>query len=110
MSNPVPNTQEATVLSNLIPITEAPCGSVVPFADGDLIVSQRLGVEFQDEDLRPAGRAEQVVLTSDGRHYNRKGWHEGPEAEPVRVERWDASGRIFHGWIDSVSRQLTQAG
>lgn len=53
----------------------------------------------------------EVVLTGDGRSYRRGGWHEGPElGEPVYVEVWGVVGRTFHGWIDSVSRKLVQAG
>jgi hypothetical protein len=53
---------------------------------------------------------ESVTLTSDGRHYDVRGWHEGPEAGSVYVERWTPAGRTFHGWIDSRSRRLVQAG
>ena len=52
----------------------------------------------------------EVTLTSDGRHYNRQGWHEGPTAEDIRVERWTPQGMVFHGYLDSVSRKLVQAG
>jgi hypothetical protein len=54
--------------------------------------------------------ADEVVLTSDGRHYDHHGWHEGPEADAIYVERWTRQGREFHGWVDSVSRRLVQAG
>lgn len=53
---------------------------------------------------------ESATLTADGRHYNSEGWHTGPESEWVRVERYTADGRVFHGWVDSVSRKLLQAG
>lgn len=57
------------------------------------------------------GVAEAVTLTQDGRGYNRDGWHQGDDGEDaVYVERWTASGREFHGWIDSRSRKLVQAG
>jgi hypothetical protein len=38
-------------------------------------------------------------------------WHEGePSDETVYVERLTAEGRAFHGFIDSQSRLLVQAG
>lgn len=59
-----------------------------------------------------AGRATwlEVTLTGDGRGYHQGAWHTGPEAESVWVERWGPGGCEFHGWIDSVSRRLVQAG
>lgn len=54
--------------------------------------------------------AQEVTLTTDGRDYRRGGWHQGPEAGWVYVERWDADGLAFHGFIDSGSRRLLQAG
>ena len=54
---------------------------------------------------------ESVVLTSDGRGYRTGEWHLGEEqGETVRVERWGRGGLEFHGYIDSVSRQLVQTG
>jgi hypothetical protein len=56
---------------------------------------------------------ESATATADGRHMAH-GWHTGPEAEWVYVERYAiADGNVsltFHGWIDSVSRKLLQAG
>jgi len=59
-----------------------------------------------------AGHAKPISaeLSADGRHFRTGAWHEGPEAEPVYVERHDQRGCFFHGWVDSVSRQLVQAG
>lgn len=80
-----------------------PCAAEV-YSDGlRLVVNHR-------SDIGTDGQAAEVVLTGDGRRYDRQGWHEGPEAEWVRVERWTAEGRVFHGWIDSESRRLLQAG
>lgn len=76
-----------------------------------LIVNHR-SFGHADEDRVVLGLVDaiEVTLTSDGRYYNQGEWHTGPEAESVYVERWDATGRIFHGFIDSVSRRLVQAG
>jgi hypothetical protein len=53
----------------------------------------------------PAGR---------GCQFAAGGWHEGESAEQVYVERYEMRGaafvRVFHGWIDSESRKLVQAG
>lgn len=61
-------------------------------------------------DIAGDGTAASAVLTADGRGYDTSGWHDGPEADSVYVERWTAEGRAFHGWIDSATRQLVQAG
>lgn len=60
--------------------------------------------------LAHSARAESVILTSDGRGVHRSGWHVGDESEWVYVERWTAEGRVFHGFIDSVTRKLVQVG
>jgi hypothetical protein len=77
-----------------------------------LTVNRRSWSPGADEAAIVAGTlpAESVVLTADGRRYDDRGWHEGPEAEWIYVERWTAAGREFHGWIDSVSRRILQAG
>ena len=52
-----------------------------------------------------------AVLTADGRGARLDAWHQGPESrEAVYVERWGDDGRRFHGWVDSESRLLVQAG
>lgn len=53
---------------------------------------------------------ETVYLTQDGRGADLTRWHQGPSADQVFVERWDAQGRAFHGWVDVNTRQLVQAG
>ncbi len=61
--------------------------------------------------LDHSARAESVTLTSDGRSYYQGGWHEGETyGDSVYVERWTAEGRVFHGFVDSVTRKLVQAG
>lgn len=84
-------------------ILSAPCGTEFEIDGMTLIVNRRVGLSCI------GGKAVQVTLTSDGRA-RLDGWHTGPEAEWVYTERWNAAGRQFHGWLDSVSRQLTQAG
>ncbi len=86
-------------------ILTAPCGTRLDTGEGiELTIVGR-------DDIQPDGRARSVVLTSDGR-YAEVAWHSGAEAEaaPVFVERWDGSGRAFHGWADAESRRLVQAG
>lgn len=57
------------------------------------------------------GRAAPITATytADGRAM-RNGWHAGAEADAIYVERHDAGRCVFHGFIDSVSRKLVQAG
>ena len=60
-----------------------------------------------------AGRASPIEarLSADGRSFICSRWHEGePSEEAVYVERITAEGRAFHGFIDSRSRRLVQAG
>ena len=53
----------------------------------------------------------EVTATSDGGYYARGGgWHEGECDEQVFVEVYSGRGREFHGYIDKVSRKLTQTG
>lgn len=51
----------------------------------------------------------EVRLSADGRHWA-SNWHSGPTADGVYVERWTAEGRVFHGYVDSVSRRIVQSG
>jgi hypothetical protein len=88
-------------------VHEAPCGAEVDTGAGmPLVVNLR-------ENIRD-GYAETVTLTEDGRAYDRRGWHEGPDSPDwlpwIYVERWGIAGREFHGYVDPVSRKLTQAG
>lgn len=101
--------KEAPV-ATLEEILAAKCGDVVDTGAGTpLIVHRRQwadGVLSEELDtIQPI----YAVLTLDGRHYI-PAWHQGDEAEWIYVERWGAEGREFHGWADSVSRKLLQAG
>lgn len=106
------------------PIQEVPVSTIAPASailysrcrdqiatdGGVLTISQMAwaeGVTVEMIDFTPATTA---VLTSDGRHANTAEWHVGPEAEWVYVERWDTTGRAFHGWVDGTSRKLLQTG
>lgn len=55
----------------------------------------------------------EVRASSDGRGY-RDEWHrpeiDGPESESVYVERYDTTGRVFHGFVDAISRKIVQVG
>lgn len=61
-----------------------------------------------------AGRAlaQEVVMTTDGKNAQPQKWHEGPptDEEWVYYERWTPEGRVAHGWVDSVTRNLIQSG
>jgi hypothetical protein len=99
-------------MAQVADVLTAPTGSEVVTDGMTLRVTHRTWSPGADEAALLAGHlpADEVTLTSDGRHYNRQGWHEGPTGEAVYVERWDSTGRVFHGWVDSVSRRLVQAG
>ena len=93
-------------------ILSSPCATVIDTGENiPMTVTHRTwapGTALAD--IEAGAAASEAVLTSDGRHYSPLGWHEGPEAEWVYVERWTADGRTFHGWVDSASRRLVQAG
>lgn len=83
-------------------VLSAPCGTALDLDGMTMIVNHRHNVLD--------GVAFEVILTSDGRRYEGL-WHDGPEAdESVYVERWGLSGREFHGFIDPVTRRITQVG
>jgi hypothetical protein len=86
--------------------------SVDTGAAGVLTVASRsFGTEASIESvLDGTAVAESVTLTSDGRGALTTAWHEGAENAWVFVERWTAAGRVFHGFVDSVTRKLLQAG
>lgn len=80
-------------------------------AAGVLVAVQRtFGVVPVESVLDGTAVAESVTLTSDGRGALTTTWHEGPENAWVFVERWTPAGRVFHGFVDSVTRKLLQAG
>ena len=80
-------------------------------AAGVLVAVQRsFGIVPVESVLDGTAAAVEVTLTSDGRGAVTNTWHEGAESAWVFVERWTAAGRVFHGWVDSVSRRLLQAG
>ena len=61
------------------------------------------------------GEADHVLLTGDGRGYNRDGWCSCPLEgdswdEMVQFERWSKRGREAHGWLHRECRRLTQSG
>lgn len=62
--------------------------------------------------LADALPADSVVLTSDGRSYYAEP-HQGTESPIeswVYVERWEQRGRVFHGYVDPISRRIVQWG
>lgn len=82
-----------------------------PNYGGELTVVQ-LSYGKVDADDVLAGTAKPIaaVVTADGRSYLPE-WHTGPESgDAVYVERHDETGCAFHGWIDSISRRIVQAG
>jgi hypothetical protein len=94
-------------------ILAAPLGTPVDSRGDHLVIVARHGL-FDLQSGRQGryldGSCTEAVLTGDGRHYDSSGWHQGVESEPVYMERWTAAGRVSHGWIDSRSRRLVQAG
>lgn len=91
--------------------------SFVGFGGMALRVNRRSYALGTDVDAVIAGTAipETIVATEDGRHvHDPLGWHRGPEAEWVAYERYAVrDGELIldgHGFVDSVSRQLLQAG
>jgi hypothetical protein len=76
-----------------------------------MTVFMRINLHGFDIETHTDDGCDEIVATSDGRSY-RGAWHDGPvsDDEPVRVERWTAAGRTFHGFIDPESRKLVQAG
>jgi hypothetical protein len=57
----------------------------------------------------------EAILTEDGRMVNLDEWDDGRlpldgESQSVYVERWTPEGRMFHGYVDSVSRKVVQTG
>ena len=73
------------------------------------VTSLSYGLVPLDEVLDGTARPVAAIATQDGR-WIVGGWHEGPEAEAIYFERYDSTGRTSHGWIDSASRRLVQAG
>lgn len=89
------------------------CGDRVASVDGEILVVTRVSYgrdADETEVLAHTAPAVEVVLSSDGRWVESQAWHDGPEAEWVAYERWTSEGRVAHGFIDSVSRRLLQAG
>lgn len=86
--------------------------STVESEAGPLLVSHReFGNEVSIESvLDGSAPALVATLTSDGRGAITNAWHEGVEHDWVYVERWTYRGRVFHGWVDSASRKILQAG
>lgn len=95
-------------------ILAAPCGSRMDTGERIVLtVNMRhdlTGLVIEDGKVIEPGTAAMALLTQDGRTAKTDTWHTGPEADWVYVERWTSEGRVFHGWIDSVSRRLLQAG
>ena len=99
-------TANAPVCPNCITsvVLSSPCGTKLDTGDGIVLIVNHRHAVGDD------GTPEFVTLTEDGRFYSEDGWHADPEDKCVYVERWTAKGREFHGFIDSVSRKLVQAG
>jgi hypothetical protein len=74
-------------------------------------VQASFGVVPVETVLNGTARAIEVTATSDGRGARTDAWHRGDESgQAVYVERYSDRGREFHGWIDSETRMLVQAG
>jgi hypothetical protein len=79
---------------------------------GMLLTVNSVGYGHAELDRVLDGTADAIeaVLTEDGRTAVTWEWHQGHSWEQVFVERWDETGRAFHGWVDKASRKLVQAG
>ena len=86
------------------------CTDKVDTGDGVLTITQLAWPAGTASDMIDFTPAQSATLTSDGRYAITNEWHTGPEAEWVQVQRWDTTGRAFHGFVDSVSRKLLQTG
>lgn len=72
----------------------------------------QLGYGHVTYDEVRSGTAKPITayLAQDGRSFAMN-WHRGdPSGDAVYVERRDAEGCSFHGWVDPTSRQLVQVG
>lgn len=96
----------ALVLNSIVSdiLTDKACrvGDRIRTSDGPMIVAS-----FHNRDTSLVD----VVLTEDGLPYT-GGWHTGlvADEDQVRVERYENGRRAFHGYIDKVTRRLTQTG
>ena len=81
---------------------------------GELIVNT-LGYGVTDVDALLAGQVEPVtaVLTQDGGSFINE-WDLGDEVpgidDWVYYERWTPEGRVAHGYLNPITRRITQTG
>lgn len=73
-------------------------------------VNASYGVVPVEDVLSGKAPAVEVTATSDGRGALTGCWHVGDSDASVYVERYSDRGREFHGWVDSDTRRLVQAG
>ena len=89
------------------------CGASIDTAScGHLTVNRRTFAPGTTdmEAINGTGQVVEALLSTDGRGYTGR-WHEGPDSgDTAYVERWTPEGLAFHGFVDSVSRDLVQAG
>lgn len=97
-------------------ITALSLGATIPSDGGALIVAVRAFPTDADADAIVSGKVApaSVIATADGGAAIIGEFHSGPEADWVYVEQYarigDAEARTFHGFVDSESRKLVQAG
>lgn len=87
-----------TIVRDILVDPKTKVGDEIRTVNGPLIV-----VAFNDQRTV-------AVLTEDGLPYEGGRGHEGPLSRSIRVERFNDGRQVFHGYIDSVSRRLTQTG
>lgn len=77
------------------------------------VIARSHGHNVTLADLEAGLRAKAMTATADGRSIQ-SAWHipevDGPEGDWIYYERHDERGVAGHGWIDSNSRKLLQAG
>lgn len=98
-------------------LTTLPLGSEIPSEGGPTLkIAIRSWNPGADEAAVIARTlpADTIVATQDGKGALLDAWHTGPSAADVYVERFSriggAEARTFHGFVDSETRQLVQAG
>jgi hypothetical protein len=116
-TTPTPSAQEAPVLAPTLSIVQStdPLGSFVGFGGMPLRVSQRSWPAGTPVEAAIAGTAtpDRIVATEDGRALG-TGWHRGASEAEVYFERYEVDGgrlvMVSHGWVDRLTRQITQTG
>jgi hypothetical protein len=99
-------------MSTTTSILTAPIGTKVSSANlgADVtVVGRTWNPGTTVADLQSGKPADEVTVSADGKRWF-SAWHSGASADATYVERVDATGVVFHGWVDVDSRKIVQAG